>query len=180
MSPQTRLIVVTVALVAVVSVLTVADQLRFFSTSTGTGSTSGALVSAPCPDLVATTTGQGYTLEVYLSNQTKVGNQVCVGLVVINDSGGTPNVQGIVGSYNITDSSGRTVDESSAGAVLGTGTLRPGQYISSVAYWNSSTPYDGLAPQAGTYHIACRVVVPQSGPHPEVDLAAEADLSLTG
>jgi hypothetical protein len=149
--------------------------------STATTSITESLSASSMPPgciLASKVSSQGYSLEVLLSNSTKIGGNVCVGLIVRNVSGGAPNVQGIIQKLNITDSSGKVVSVMTP-VVLASGTLRPGQYISGMEFWNSGTAYGGITPQPGAYHVTVDVKIPQDGPSAATELTADADFFLT-
>jgi hypothetical protein len=151
------------------------------STTTTALSTSSGAPSMPAGCLLAATnSSQGYSVEVFLSNSTELGDNVCLGVVVQNVSGGAPDIGGITQVLNITDSSGRLVDALSTGFNGPTGTLPPGHYIDGSGAWDSDSPYGGITPQAGTYHVSVEITIPQNGQYAEVDLTADANFTLTG
>ena len=130
--------------------------------------------------LAATNSSQGYALDVYLSNSTKIGGDVCLGIVVQNVSGGSPSIEGIVQMLNITDSGGRLVTALSPGLSSSSGTLVSGHYIAGSGSWNSDTTYAGIAPQPGTYRVSVDVMIPQNGQNAALELMVHADFTLTG
>lgn len=128
--------------------------------------------------LTTTVSDQGYSVDVYLSNSTKVGGSVCIGLVVQNVSGGAPSAQAITQQLNVTDSKGRTVTVWTP-AITINGTLQQGHYVAGSGFWNSGTAYDGVTPQAGTYQVSVEVKIPANGLNAATELMAEADFTLT-
>lgn len=147
------------------------------ATATMNSSSSASGMPPGCV-LAKTESSQGYSIEVFLSNSTRIGENVCIGLIVQNVSGGAPGAQGIIQQINITDSSGKIVSVW-APAITTTGTLQPGHYIAGSGLWDSSTAYDGITPQAGTYHVNVDVKIPQNGPNAAIELTTGADFSLT-
>jgi hypothetical protein len=152
------------------------------STTSATATMEASLGATDMPPgclPAATNSSQGYSVEVFLSNSTRVGDDVCVGLVLKNVSGGAPDAQTIAEQLSITDSSGRVVS-AWTGAVSAAGTLEQGHYISALEHWNSSAPYGGGTPRAGAYHVHADIKIPQTGPDAPVELTADAELSLAG
>jgi len=143
-----------------------------------TTASSGASSMPPGCVLAKTNSSQGYSVEIFLSNSTRVGGNVCIGLIVQNVSGGAPNAPGITQQLTITDSSGRVVSVWTPAVTL-TGTLQQGHYVAGSGLWNSSTAYGGVTPQAGIYHVGVVVKIPQNGANAAIELAAEADFTLT-
>jgi hypothetical protein len=139
--------------------------------------------SNPMPGCVMAkvVSSKGYSVEVYLPSSPKIGDKVCIDLIVRNvgsDPSASPNVQRITQQMTITDSSGRVVTTWNP-VVLATGTLQPGHYIEAGEYWDSHAAYDGITPQAGTFHLHLDIKVPQSGPSASVELTSDTDLTIT-
>jgi len=143
------------------------------STSTGAPTMPQGCVSA------GTDTSGGIVLEVFLSNSTKVGGSVCLGIVVQNESNSTLSTEYITQMLNITDSSGRLVVSLSPSLNATTGSLPPGHYIAGSGIWDSNIAYDGISPQPGTYRVEVDVTIPQNGQYAAVELTADADFALT-
>ena len=148
------------------------------SSTTSVSASSSATSMPPGCVLTKTVSDQGYSVEVFVSNSTKVGGKVCIGIVVQNVSGGAPVAQGITQQLNITDSSGRSVTVL-APAVTVNGTLQQGHFVAGNGVWDSSVAYSGITPQAGTYHLTVGVKIPASGSNAAVELTAETDFLLT-
>ena len=150
------------------------------ATATISASLSASTTASMPPGcaLAKTVSSQGYTLEVYLSNSTKLGGNVCIGLTVQNVSGGAPSAQGITQQLTVTDSSGRTVTVLTP-AVTVNGTLLAGHFVAGSGFWNSSTAYNGITPQAGTYQVSVVVKIPANGLNAVTTLTADADFTLT-
>ena len=154
------------------------------NTSASTITESMGASSNPMPGctLAKTASSQGYSIEMYLPSSPRIGDKVCIDLILRNlgtNANAFPNVQRIVQQVTITDASGRIVSTWSP-VVLGNGTLQPGHYIEAGEYWDSHATYNGITPGAGTYHIELDVKIPQTSQSSAIEVTSQADLTLTG
>jgi len=144
---------------------------------------------AGCTDLVQTAFIQGYSLKTYVSSSAvTAGGLVCIDIVLQNVNGtavtwGTSSLFRFIG-YNLTDSSGRTVDSfychptvPPPGQGPGPNVLRTTTYCAAI--WDTSVPNAaGVSPQPGTYHITASAAYPGAG-GPDSIATAQSAASVT-
>jgi len=147
-----------------------------FSTITSSASTfnfiqsPGSMTPDGCSTQINTVSSQGFQVETYVSSTpAKVGSVLCIDVVLLDVSG--PNLTqqstGYTVTWNVTDSSGRVVFESacypspppqSPGAA--SSPSPPVHWVSCSGAWDTSSPFHGVTPQAGTYLVTASAIVP--------------------
>lgn len=137
----------------------------------------GNLTPDGCSTLVNTISSQGFQVKTYVSSTSaKIGSVICVKVVLLDVSGHNLTQQSTDWSvtWNVTDSSGHVVFFSPCypnppaqfpGAA---NPPPPLPFVSCSGVWNTSTPVDGVTPQAGTYNVDVAVVVPPTAASVEV------------
>ena len=130
----------------------------------------GSMTPDGCSTLINTVSSQGFQVETYVaSTPAKIGSVLCIDVVLLDVSG--PNLTqqstGYTVTWNVTDSSGRVVFESacypsprsqSPGAA--SSPSPPVHWVSCSGAWDTSSPFHGVTPQAGTYQVAATAIVP--------------------
>jgi hypothetical protein len=130
----------------------------------------GSMTPDGCSTLINTVSSQGFQVETYVaSTPAKIGSVLCIDVVLLDVSG--PNLTqqstGYTVTWNVTDSSGRVVFESacypsprsqSPGAA--SSPSPPVHWVSCSGAWDTSSPFHGVTPQAGTYQVTATAIVP--------------------
>lgn len=141
-----------------------------YSGTTGFVQRPGNLTPDGCSTLVNTVSSQGFQVKTYVSSTSaKIGSVLCIDVVLLDVSGHNLTQQSTDYSvtWNVTDSSGRVVftslcypDLPPQSPDVGNSASPPLPFVSCGGVWNTSSPVNGVTPQAGTYQVNVAAVVP--------------------
>gem|GEM_PF-4531394 len=130
----------------------------------------GSMTPDGCSTLINAVSSQGFQVETYVaSTSAKVGSVLCIDVVLLDVSG--PNLTqqstGYTVTWNVTDSSGRVVFESACypspppqSPGVASSPSPPVHWVSCSGAWDTSSPFHGVTPQAGTYQVTETAIVP--------------------
>lgn len=122
-----------------------------------------------CTTLVRTVSSQGYALDTYVSSTSaRQGDVVCVNVILVNIDGRNLTVASAGGmsiSYAIIGAGGAVVYQygcTAAGLAAGASAESnfPILSWSCSSFWDTGTPYNGVVPGPGTYHVEVSSSVP--------------------
>jgi hypothetical protein len=157
--------------VAGISAYAMASALARASAAPSSSAVSaGTFVSPVCTTLVKVETSQGYSINTFLSSTSaKIGDQVCINIILQNIDGRNLTVSsdgGLTIAYNVTEKDGAVVfhdscTELSQPTAGGTAASEgPIGSWSCGTFWNTGSEYNGIVPGPGTYDLIASVDVP--------------------
>jgi len=130
----------------------------------------GSLTPEGCSTLLNSVSSQGFQVETYVSSiSAKIGSVLCIAVVLLDVSGLnlTQQSTGYTVTWNVTDSSGRVVFESACypspppkSPGVASSPSPPVHWLSCSGAWDTSSPFHGVTPQAGTYQVTATAIVP--------------------
>ena len=138
---------------------------------------SGPNVPAGC-SLAKTQSNDGYSLELYLRTSSKIGDQVCID-VVLRNTNTRPLPLPNAAEVTIADSKGDNVFRSGCVPTGANVTIAPGNLYECTMFWNSGSAYNGVQPQAGTYQFDVNVSIPGSGAQQAYNITSNANVTLS-